>query len=469
MEDAPRRATDPAGSVIFSDRGAWHGYAWGERSLLEAVDLLERKRYGLFALGKAVERGAFPDRMEARLENGARITVRFLNPRTAEIEASGGLKITAEPGPLELREVRPGLWHHVNPHGPATPGPDLSALPQTLRWNWREPLGDIRHGGCIPSPFAYVGFWAWDSWKHAAVLPAPLAREQIRAMFDWQRADGMVPDTVRADSSKNHWGCSKPPLAAWACSKHPGLLEEFRPAILRYLQWWEENRRPPGCRLFAYGGDDLERSRWESGWDNATRYDEAKLLPEGMQNVLSVDLNAFICREKRLLGDPDPELERLVNEVFFHDGAFYDVTWPDLRPVKTLTAAGWIPLWCGIATADRAESVIRLMLDPRHFYTPLPFPTVARSDARFDPEGYWRGPVWMDHACWAVETLARYGREKEAREAASKLLESPPDWECYHPFTSQPALGARPAVPQFGWTSAARWTLEKGFFSAKRI
>ena len=56
----------------------------------------------------------------------------------------------------------------------------------TLIYNWRTPTGGIEHAGVIPSPFAYRGFWAWDSWKHARALSLfepELARDQVRAMF----------------------------------------------------------------------------------------------------------------------------------------------------------------------------------------------------------------------------------------------------------------------------------------------
>ena len=79
--------------------------------------------------------------------------------------------------------------------------------------------------------------------------------------------------------------------------------------------------------------------------------------------------------------------------------------------VRALTAATWVPLWCGIASPEHADAVLARMLDPRAFWTPAPFPTVARSDAAFDPDGYWRGALWMDYALWAVEVLQRFGRE----------------------------------------------------------
>jgi len=455
--------------LIFSDRGAWHGYSFDGAGGLEVISFVDDARRQLRFTQPIADVEAFDERLELTLEGGARARVSFVDARTARIDVPAGVAVQARgmAAPYRLRAEAGGVVLHELEHGPRG-GVDLSGVPRTLRWNWRAPLEGITSGGAIPSPYAYTGFWAWDSWKHAAVLPEDLARSQIRAMFDHQRDDGMVPDTVMRNPRENNWRNSKPPLAAWACARHAGLLDEFRGQLERYHAWWEANRRPHGSRLFAYGGADLQASKWESGWDNATRYDEAR-LEDGLQTVLSVDLNAWMCLEKRLLGRRDRKLERLVDETFFFDdamgdgkgGAYYDVTWPDLKPVRTLTAATWIPLWCGVASKARAEAVVRRMLDPDDFWTSLPFPTVARSDPRFDPDGYWRGAVWFDYALWGVEVLREHGREDEAAEATERLLAAPADYECYHPLTGEPAQGARPAVPQFSWTAAARFALER--------
>ncbi|MEM7311249.1 MAG: trehalase family glycosidase [Planctomycetota bacterium] len=451
--------------MIFADKGAWHGYGLDEAYALEAMSFVDGRRFSLDFTREVGGGALHADRIELEVAGRGPASLRFLDSRTALIQVPEGTAVQARgESPFRLIPDGPGRYLHVFPGGPRETA-ELEGLPRTLRWNWRSPLGGVRSAGAIPSPFAYNGLWAWDSWKHAAVLPTDLARSQIQAMFDHQRADGMVPDTVCRDASENNWDNSKPPLAAWACSRHEGLLEEFREPLLRYHRWWEAARRPAGQKLYAYGGAGLQQAKWESGWDNATRYDDAELVG-GVQSVLSVDLNAWICLEKRLLGIPDPELEHLVDEVFYFEdssgGAYFDVTWPDLKRVDTLTAATWIPLWCGVASPPRAEAVLRRMLSEEDFWTPLPFPSVARSDARFDPDGFWRGPVWMDYAAWGVEVLRRYGRRSEADAAAEKLLAAPADWECYNPLTGEPAQGVRPAVPQFSWTAAARIELERG-------
>ncbi len=91
----------------------------------------------------------------------------------------------------------------------------------TLISNWRTHRGGLLHEGVVPSHAVgyFVGFWAWDSWRFAAALAKfnpELARNNIRAMFDYQLPDGMIIDCIYTNPSENNGRNSKPPLACWA-------------------------------------------------------------------------------------------------------------------------------------------------------------------------------------------------------------------------------------------------------------
>ena len=109
---------------------------------------------------------------------------------------------------------------------------------QTLIGNWRSGAGALKHGGVVPSTTArwFNGLWAWDSWKHVVALAgfAPeLARENLRAMFDYQvqasdkvrpQDVGMLVDAIFYNQDRQRGGDggnwnernTKPPLAGWA-------------------------------------------------------------------------------------------------------------------------------------------------------------------------------------------------------------------------------------------------------------
>ncbi len=79
----------------------------------------------------------------------------------------------------------------------------------TLISNWKSAKGEIKHDGMCPSHatgnFA-GGLWAWDTWQQAvatARFDPELAKSQIRSMFDYQDADGMIADCIFSDSRRN--------------------------------------------------------------------------------------------------------------------------------------------------------------------------------------------------------------------------------------------------------------------------
>ncbi len=364
---------------------------------------------------------------------------------------------------------------------------------ETLLGNWRAPRERLHHGGVIPSYSNpdFNGFWAWDSWKHAAALAlfAPrLARSQMRAMFDYQRPDGMIPDCIFLHKAADNWRDGKPPLATWAALKIYGasgdgaFLEEAYPRLVRYHDWWLDERDHAHDGLAEYGSTDGTRTaaKWESGMDNAARFDRIKMLKNGKgawsMNQESVDLNAYLYRDAvglaqmaRILGKPRDQVRWLrraasikakIQSRFFDErlGYFFDVKLPDGQPVTTYGPEGWIPLWAGAASQREANAVARVIRDPRKFGTFMPFPSLAADDPRFSPvTGYWRGPVWLDQAYFGVDGLRRYGHDRLAERLALRLVlhakgltGEAPIYENYDPLT-----GVGYQSRNFSWSAAS--------------
>lgn len=372
---------------------------------------------------------------------------------------------------------------------------------QTLIGNWRAARGDLRHDGVIPSYSAdyFNGFWAWDSWKHAAALAwvAPdLARDQMRAMFDFQAANGMVADSVYLDAKENNWRNTKPPLAAWAtleihrATGDAAFVAEMYDRLVRYHRWWFAERDHDRNGLAEFGATDGTRiaAAWESGMDNAVRFDEAKMLANGegawSLDQESVDLNAYLYREKHDLAElagilgrtaerdawrrEAEAMKQRIGTRFFDAAAgwFFDVRLGTGERIGVYGSEGWTPLWAGLASEAQARAVIATMLDPKRFATPMPLPTLAADDARFSPiKGYWRGPLWLDQARFGVEALRRYGRVAEADALSARLLlaadglaAQAPMYENYDPTTGK-GYQAR----NFSWSAASYlWLLGIG-------
>ncbi|MDN5199918.1 trehalase family glycosidase [Fulvivirgaceae bacterium BMA10] len=363
---------------------------------------------------------------------------------------------------------------------------------ETLITNWRSPAGELLNSGLFPS-YAYRGFhgfWSWDSWKHSVALVrfAPeLAKDQIRAMFDFQDEHGMIADCVYRNGGHN-WRDTKPPLAAWSVAevfKHTNdtvFVREMLPKLEKYHLWWYTNRDHDGNGLCEYGSTDNTRiaAAWESGMDNAVRFDDAQMVRNNEYassfDQESVDLNAYLYAEKGYLAELNDviegtgkakkykedaeQLKDQIRETFYdkESGYFYDIRLKDKSHVRVEGPEGWIPLWTGIATKEQAENVRKIMVDSLKFATFVPFPTLAVDHSEFDPQnGYWRGPVWLDQAFFAIDALKKYGYEKEAKHYTEQLFQNSEGLmkkggairENYHPITGK-GLNAR----HFSWSAA---------------
>ncbi len=362
---------------------------------------------------------------------------------------------------------------------------------ETLVTNWRAPLGRMRFSSLFPSANVdyFNGFWAWDSWKHAAALahfdPA-LAKDQVRLMFDHQNPSGMVPDVIYLDAAEDNWRDTKPPLAGWAIeiiytvTRDLDFVRELYPKLSSYHAFWYQQRDHDGDGLCEYGSTDgtLEAARWESGMDNAVRFDETKMLKNSeaawSMDQESVDLNSYLYFEKLVLGRLAEALGLQTEAVRWHreanaladeirdqmydenSGWFYDIDVSSKEIVAVQGPEGFIPLWAGLATPEQAERVRETLLDEAKFRTYVPFPTVSRAHPEFS-DGYWRGLVWLDQAYFAIQGLARYGYEDDAVALTRQLFDhldgatskGPPLFENYDPLT-----GAGRNVKHFSWSAA---------------
>ena len=64
-------------------------------------------------------------------------------------------------------------------------------------------------------------------------------------------------------------------------------------------------------------------------------------------------------------------------------------------------------------------------MSPEHFNTKIPFPTLSASHPEFDPKnGYWRGPVWLDQAYFALVGMQSYGYREEAKRLKEKIFQN---------------------------------------------
>lgn len=365
----------------------------------------------------------------------------------------------------------------------------------TLQNNWRVAAGELQYAGLFPSYHYrwFHGFWSWDSWKHAVALRyfnLSLAKEQIKSMFVFQNEDGFVADCVYRDTTieMHNYRDTKPPLAAWAVAKvleqqfDRQFLEYMYPRLKSYHYWWYAKRDHDGDGLCEYGSTDgtLIAAKWESGMDNAIRFDNAKMLYNGngaySMNQESVDLNAYLYAEKIWMSNLAKQngmhedaakftadaksLKALIQKQFFdaEDGWFYDTNLSGNVFIKGAGSEGWIPLWANAASSHQAKQIKNRMMNPKKFFTKVPFQTMSADHQKFDPmRGYWRGPNWLDQAYFGIKGLQNYGYHQEALVATHKILNGANGLkekgkaihENYHPISGE-GLNAK----NFSWSAA---------------
>ena len=355
----------------------------------------------------------------------------------------------------------------------------------TLNSNYRTPAGDILHGGSNPSYNGFInGIWSWDSWKIASGnvhFNEEIAKSEMITLFDYQADNGMVPDFISYNKKYNNWRDAKPPVAAWGAMnvyKATGdkkFLETMFDKLYKFHQWWYAERDHNHNGICEYGSTDgtLIAACWESGMDNAIRFDGAVMLKnEGYEDAWSmdqesVDLNAYLALECKLLKKfssllkipfDAPDYSSQVADYFFDKNInfFCDRRLKDGSFIEEPGCEAYTPLWTRIATQAQVDSMLPMLQDTAKFSTYIPFPTIAADNPKYNPRGYWRGPIWLDQTYFAIRGLRNYGYNQLADEYTlqvfdrlSGLKEGAPIHENYGTHT-----GERLKAPHFSWSSS---------------
>ena len=190
-----------------------------------------------------------------------------------------------------------GFVERIAPwRGELTPAAELAAY---VLWSATVgPSGFLARPAVLMSKHWMDKVWSWDHCFNALALAdadPELAWHQFRLPFDHQDDSGALPDSVT--HSEVLYNYVKPPIHGWALGllrARPAMaagdvaeLKELYAALERWTGYWL-GRRAPGSPLphYHHGND--------SGWDNATTFDQARV-------VESADLSAFLVLQMRQL------------------------------------------------------------------------------------------------------------------------------------------------------------------------
>ena len=161
-----------------------------------------------------------------------------------------------------------------------------------------------------------------------------------------------------------------------------------------------------------------------------------------------------------LLGEPFdlPDYRGLVADYFFDqkDGFFYDRRLDaDRSFVREAGCEGYIPFWANIATPKQFAKARKLLDNKKKFSTFIPFPTIAADNPKYNPQGYWRGPIWLDQTYYGIKGYRNYG-EKKADAYTDQVFRNlqgisagTPIYENYDTHTGKPMQASH-----FSWSAA---------------
>jgi glycogen debranching enzyme len=413
------------------------------------------------------ERGGYTVLFKVRSGDDSTITINIGNAYTPNNDVPQFSAI------YESAETRWKEWFDKVPNVAA---PHLRTF--TYAWwvmanNLIQPQGSIVYEAMMPSKVNYVGLWLWDSAMHALAfrhVDPELARNQIRAMLEFQLPDGMLPDAIYDEgviSEIDHpipAEVTKPPILAWAALKlhetAPDLdfLEEIYVPLVRWNAWW-----------FSMNDDDVDglaqyNHPYSSGLDDNPLWDY------GMP-VESPDLNTYLCIQMgslamiaEILGmDSEANMwrrrstsivQRMIQDFWDNEKGVFQAMYND-EPIPVLTPFNLYPLWTGQLPKELNQRLIQHLTDPSEFWGEYLIPSVARNDQHYEPSKMWRGSIWVNINYFFIEALRQIGEDDLADEITQKTLDlimrHPGIYEYYHADNGDPSSQAAEA---FGWTAA---------------
>jgi glycogen debranching enzyme len=267
------------------------------------------------------------------------------------------------------------------------------------------------------------------------------------------------------------------------------LLEAYN-AGKKYYSWYVSNRDGNRNGLCEWGGEgELEsvRDARVAVWDqvgrpmsfegpdvNSMLVMEAKALSE-MAKVLGN--KAEEERYKGLAAQRSAMVEKYLWDPA--DGFYYNVnkdnqsfTFRKKDDLKIREIIGFLPIWAGISSTERAAELMKTMRDPQEFWRPFGIPTLSAKSDYYNPIGYWNGPVWVQWEYLMYRALKDYSYGKEASELMKRvsdnmiwhLKQDHVFWEFYSPDEHQAGwnktyiwagIAARMLLDEYGLPSSA--------------
>ncbi len=277
-----------------------------------------------------------------------------------------------------------------------------------------------------------LGAFSWDQCFPAMALAygnPDLAWDQLMIMFDYQDSSGRIPDHVTDIEST--WNYCKPPIHGWTLMrmmKHMELSrvqkEEAYERLGKWTQWWYEYRNVDnsGNCTYFHGND--------SGWDNATVF---RISP----TVVTPDLSAFLIIQMEMLSQLAKDLGKTGemkawkerSEKQLRDMLSY--SFRDGEPISHIMRTGevvengcllpYLSLILGKRLPEKNRKLMINALRNSGFLTEHGIATEKVTSEFYNPDGYWRGPIWAPSTLIVLDGLYQSGETELVKNLAKRF------------------------------------------------
>ncbi|MCO6472770.1 MAG: hypothetical protein J5I57_03485 [Melioribacteraceae bacterium] len=321
-------------------------------------------------------------------------------------------------------------------------------------WGWGHGH-QVLHESLSMIPYAYLDFHS--------------AQNSQRVYIEQQSEDGLIayrhgPRGIQdyphfSKYTNSEMSTTSAPFFSWinwelfSVSKDTVFLNDAYNSGTKYLRWLEENRDLDNDGTFEWGPYGIIENVRD--WYNAVFQVSAdRFLDVDKEDISDelecLDLTLMIVKELRSLAkmaeahnklDEQNKLlkkaeyiSELVNERMWDDSSqfYYSINKENhsfnylSRDLRRMEIIGFLPLWAEAATEERAELIVRHMLDENKFWRKFGIPTLAADDPWYSPNvDYcckWNGPVWLLWNYMVYEGLINYGYTDIADKLADKMV-----------------------------------------------
>lgn len=373
-------------------------------------------------------------------------------------------------GPVDLATARAdaaadfAAWRDASL--PVAPGLEAGRLLAAyITWSCMVPAeGVLTRPAMYMSKNWMTNIWSWDHCFNALALGATrpdAAWEQMAALFDQQDTGGRLPDFVNDRFA--YWRFTKPPVHGWTFARLRAMAPDFYDdARLGTVYGWLSRQADAWMEVATDGLPAYDHGN-DAGWDNATIF----LAGTPLQ---SPDLATFLVLQMRELAAIATRLGRAADATAWTGRAdalrqaLIGRLWTGGRFVARLAGSGriaeggdsliaFLPLLLGPELpAEIRQRLLDGLLAPGRFLTAHGLATEARTSPYYDPDGYWRGPIWAPVAALFVDALDRCGAPDQAAAVAAGFTRMADRVGMFENYDAETGQGRRD--PAFTWTSS---------------